>query len=386
MKRNYLVLTALCGSLSCQASDYIFQPSFSATERYDDNFRLQARPSGSNFISTISPAIKFGYLQETGDLNANFKLNQLFYSNEPRLEATEKLFDSQYSFAGERYNFSLAGNYSIQSSINTELEPTGSGILLNVNAFRTNRSISPSFSYRLTEKNSLQLSYSYSDSAFDNTVRNANIRGFKSQALSSSLSHQFSPRQSVSLSASYSLFDSASNQNSTSISVQAGWQYSLNEKTQLGLSVGRRSTDTESFGGRFRSTSNGQIFSANISRTTEWGNLSFNAGQQLNPATTGQQQQSTTFSASASYNINERLSSSISANYLQNQAAGGSTSSSRTLTSFSPNLNWRWTEEIRLGLSYNYRQQAFQSQNTDAVGNSVQLQFSYQPQTNRQVK
>ncbi|PPD22484.1 MAG: hypothetical protein CTY24_06465, partial [Methylobacter sp.] len=167
-----------------------------------------------------------------------------------------------------------------------------------------------------------------------------------------------------------------------------GWQYIPDEQTQFGLSIGKRITDSEFLNGQLKTTTDGQIFSANLSRSMEWGNISINLGQQLNPASTGQQQQSTTISASTTYNINERLFSRISGNYLQTESVGNlSNNNSRTFSSLSPSLNWRWSEDINLEFSYTYRQQNFNNaSNRDAVGNTLRFQFSYQPKVNKQVK
>jgi long-subunit fatty acid transport protein len=155
---------------------------------------------------------------------------------------------------------------------------------------------------------------------------------------------------------------------------------------QLGFSIGMRNTDTEFSGGRSKSSTSGRTFSVNLNRSTEWGGFNFNAGQQLNPASTGEQQQSTTISAGTTYNINERWYTSVSANYLKSTAASGGNSNGRTYATLSPALSWRWTPETKLELSYNYRQQTFDATNESSIGNGVQLQFSYQPQINHQVK
>lgn len=387
MKKGFLVPVALCASLTCQAGDYIFEPVFSANERYEDNLLLQLNPSHVDWISTLSPAVRLGYLLESGDLEANFRWNQLIYHNQSALDAAEKLLNVAYRYNGERVDFELNGDHSIQSSLTTELSAIGSGRLSNVQILRTSRLIAPTFSYRLTERDTLQLGYSYNDVTYQKRNTSNGLTDYTSQQISTSASHKLSERQQVSLSGSYSLFRAPSvDQSSTTISYQAGWQYSFDEKTQVGLSVGMRNTDTEFLGGRSKSSTSGHTFSANLNRATEWGSITVNAGQQLNPASTGQQQQTTSLSASTIYNISERWYTSLSVNYLKSAAASGANSNNRTYATLSPALNWRWTPETKLELSYNYRQQKFDNENDARVGDSVQLQFIYQPQINHQVK
>lgn len=388
MKKEVFFIALLGFSLSSLADVYDFQTSYELSERYADNFRLLTTPPPQeNFITTITPAINLNYLRENSELGVRFQLSQLIYSNESNLNATEKVLNTNYNYNWERYSFSLIGDYSEQSTITTEFGASGTGLVTSTtNIFRTSRNLSPSLSYNISESNSIRLSYSFNDASFDN--RNTILRGFTSQQLSTLLSHRISSLHTISFNASYSLFDSPEvNQSSDTISAQINWQYNLNETTQLGFSIGQRNTNTDFLNGQIKTTTSGQIFSINLNKVLEWGEVRINAGQQLNPASTGQQQQSTTFSINGKYNLSERMFAQINANYLNNESTGLSTNgSNRTLTSFSPSLNWKLTEYINLGLSYDYREQVFQNPDRGANGNSLQVQISYQPKTNKQVK
>jgi hypothetical protein len=143
------------------------------------------------------------------------------------------------------------------------------------------------------------------------------------------------------------------------------------------------------------SSASGHVFSLSLNRKTDWGSFSANAGQQLNPSSSGNQQQTTNFSGNLIYNLNERWSTSLTASYLISEATQNfnttnnnntTIDNTRTVSTLTPNLRWRWTPEINLDLSYTYRQQDFSFLNDSAIGNNLQLQFSYQPQINRQVK
>ena len=104
------------------------------------------------------------------------------------------------------------------------------------------------------------------------------------------------------------------------------------------------------------------------------------------PTSQGLQTQ-TQLSINTAYTINERWTSGLSTGYTKSEVTGQQNSQfNRTYYSVSPNINWKWTPEINLGLSYTYRQQEFQGSAQPSLGNTVQLQFSYQPQINHQVK
>ncbi|ANE55720.1 MULTISPECIES: hypothetical protein [Methylomonas] len=432
IKTDFLLPALVLCSGNSYALDLLFEPDFSFKERYDDNLRLQPDPIRDNWVSTLSPALTSGYISENNDLTTKFRWNELIYHGESSLNFSEKLANLNHQFRHELFKTDFGASYLEQSSLSTQLDETGSGNL-RTQVPRISKSLSPSFTYFLTEKNSLQLSYNLTDVKFDRPENIASSNAFsdyKNQQFSAIATHAYSQRLSFNLIGSYSKFDSISdisgfgtvrkvagfdvipflskgtttyNQNSATLNYQAGLQYAFSEQLQLSFSAGIRNTDTETVGHTifnnplFQSTefsqnsrTSGHVFSANLTQKSEWGSINLNAGQQLNPASSGTQQTSTTFSAAANYNLSERWSTGINANYLIAETVSTfgdiSSSNNRTYAAISPNIRWQWTPEINLDFSYSYRQQYFESNNQTAIGNSVQFQFSYQPQINRQVK
>jgi len=431
IKKDLLITAVALWPIGCHALELFLSPNFSVKERYEDNLRLQSKPQRDNWISTISPSLAFGYLADNNELKSSFRWNELVYHGDSQLDFSEKIADISHLFKGERFKTDVSANYSEESSINTQLDLTGSGDV-QTQVPRTTRSVAPNFSYSLTEKDTLQLSFAYVDVAFDrkpNLTNPIRYSDYDNTQYSATVAHVFTEQFSANLTASYAEFSSgngnipietrilvsngstlipvtisgkqAYTQTSQTLTYQAGMQYSVNETTQIALSAGLRNTDTQSSSvTRFpdfptnstvqSSSTIGHVFSANLLHAEEWGNLNLSAGQQLNPASSGTQQQSTTFGLRSKYNLTERLSTGFNANYLisesQSTLSSANTNTSRTFLTISPNLRWRWTEDIDLDLSYTYRDRTYESLNQTSIGNSIQLQFSYQPQINRQVK
>jgi hypothetical protein len=430
IKTEFLLPALVLFSTDGYALDWLFKPEFSFKERYDNNVRMQINPKNSNLISTISPSVMMGYLADDNELNTRFKWNELIYSTDSALDFSEKLVNLSHKYQGERFKTELAASYAEESAINNQLDPTvidptqineAGGVQLLVP--RNTRSIAPTITYNLSEKNSVQLSYSYLDVTFEraqNLINNIFYSDFTNQQYSVTGTHAYTERLSFNLTGAYLLYESANespglafgfvpitsgfSQKTTTLTYQAGVQYLFDEQTQLAISAGIRDTTAES--SQFTSSTNpspllntqsffsrstmGNVFSASLNRKSEWGNVSLSAGQQLNPASNGNQQTSTTFSAQGRYNLTERLTTGISANYLLSEFIStldnNNVSENRTFITLSPNIQWRWTPEINLDLSYSHRQQGFDSINQSITGDVVQLQFSYQPQINRQVK
>jgi hypothetical protein len=439
IKTEFLLPAMVLFSSHCQALDWLFQPYFNANERYADNVTMQQANSVnliSSMITTLSPGVMLGYQAENNDLKTRFTWNELIYHNAPDLNFAEKLLDVNHQYQGERFKTSLLASYHEQSSINTQLVDPTLDITGQTLVPRFTRSIAPSITFFLTEKNSLQFDYSYQDVTFDKPagLRSLQYSDYTSQQFSATLTHAYSERLSFNLVGAYSLFDSSTSfpsensfqvfgipvnqsvntsydQKSNTFFYQGGLQYAFDELTQLSLSAGMRNTDNKTkfgqtvtydpeipFLGIINSTgennlsskASGHVFSASLNRMGEWGNVSLNAGQQLNPSSSGSQQQTTTVSAQANYNITERWTTGLNANYRLSEYTSVfnavNTVNNSTYTTISPNIRWRWTPEINFQLSYTYAQRDYTSREQTATGNNVQLQFSYQPQINRQVK
>lgn len=406
------------------AVDWLFKPEFSSNERYDDNITLQTKEASTvdSMITTFSPGVLLGYQLANSDLKTRFKCNELIYHNAPELDFSEKLLNLNYQYQTEYFKAGLDGSYNEQSAINTQLDETGSGNLQSRLIPQTNRSISPNVLFLLSERDSLQLVYSYQDVAFarPSELRGFNYSDYNVQQYTATLFHSHSERLTLNLTGAYSEFASSSSapqtfittddltghfkQKSTTYFYQGGMQYAFDELTQLSLAAGMRDSNNnsrqfttitdsgDSFGNprEISSNASGQVFSISLNRKLEWGHFSLNAAQQLNPSSSGQQLQTTSFSGQARINLSDRWNAGLNVSHLISESTStfnnSSTTSNRAYTIFSPSIQWRWTPEINLLVSYSHREQEYTDRNQTAIGNSAQLMFSYQPQINRQVK
>lgn len=422
IKTDFKLFALVLVSTEPYALDLLFKPDFAFKERYEDNLRMQAKPIRSNFISTISPGLLFGYLADNSEFKTNFKWNQLIYHGDSDLDFAEKILNLNHQYKSELFRTDVLAGYAEESSINTQLEVAGSGDV-QTQVPRTTKFLTPSVTYNLNAKNAVQIGYSYSDVAFerqDNLQNSLRYSDYTNQQLSGTFMHSYSERLNFNLTGAYSVFESANespgfifgiipvktgfSQKSMTFSYQAGFQYLFDEQTQLNFSAGIRDTTTDAsqynklansdlFINQTTNSSDtiGHVFSTNLTRKAEWGDFFISAGQQLNPASTGSQQTTTSFSGRARYNLDERWLAGINASYISTEAIStfnnnSSVANNRTYTTLSPNIQWRWSDEVSFDLSYTYRQQVFENTHQSAIGNSVQLQFSYQPQINRQVK
>jgi len=436
IKTEFLLPAMLLFSHNSQAFDWLFQPDFDTSERYTDNLRMQINPTRDNFITTLSPSLLVGLIDKNQELKTSFKWNELIYHGDPNMDDFgEKIADFSHEFTAERFKTSLAAKYAEESSLNTQLEQDGSGNLqLQVPRFTI--SVSPQFTYNFTEKYALQLSYNYLDVSFDKDpeafLNSFNYSDYQNHQVSATAIHAYSDRLSFNLTGAYSRFTSPTDlsqnisgnflgtpvdlsiesnykQTSTNLTYQAGAEYIFDEKTQLSASAGLRDTETTTeirqtttynpeippFLENFSVNSTpkpdkgiGYVYSANLARNEEWGKLILSADQQVTPSSNGNQRQTSSYSAKLNYDLTERWTTGIDTRYLlsDNASTNNDTRNNRTYFTVTPNIRWNWTPEINLNLSYSYRHQQYDNRDEPSISNNVQLQFSYQPKINRQVK
>jgi len=405
------VLLTLCASLTCEANDYFFKPVFSAKERYYSNLFLRPVPLQDNWVSTLSPGLNFGLLHQNGELKSNFTWNQVFYTNESALNISEQLFSVDYQHDSGRLKWGGSGYYNNRSFLNTEGTVTGL-VFSQVMAKQLN--LAPTVSYALTELSTLSFDYSYNNTAYEKN-QNPYLSSYDYHQASGTFNHLYTENDKLNVTLATSRYNSQGKVSVPALTaynniVQLGWQHSLSEELSTYVSAGLNYAQTDNTvlsigtsGGipvyidpatRLLTTEQpviknnrfGLVYKASIQKSFEKGSVSLIGSQNQTPTSQGLQTQ-TQITVNPTFTINERWTSVLLANYsIYELPAQQNNSLNRTYASISSTISWKWTPEINVGLSYAYRQQEYKNSNQFSVDNAVQLQFTYQPQTNYQVK
>lgn len=410
MKKGFLVPLILCASLSCRANEYFFTPVFSTTERYYSNMFLRPVPLQDNWVSTLSPGLNFGLLHENGELKSNFTWNQIFYTNQSSLNISEQLFSVDYQHNSGRLKWGASNSFNYRSQLNTQGTITG---LVFTQVMAKQLTIAPTVSYALTERNSLKFNYSYNNTIYDNNP-NPYLTAYTYHQASGTFNHLYTENDKLNLTISSSRYNSQGKdlvptRTTYNNVAQLGWQHSFSEQLVTYISAGLNyslSDTSLSYLGSIRgipyyrnlstglltneatlkTNGLGKVYQASIEKSFEKGSVSLVGSQNQIPTSQGLQTQ-TQITVNPAYTINERWTSGLYANYSIYDMTGQQTSSlNRTYVSISPSINWKWTPEIKLDLSYTYRQQDYKGSTQASFDNNVQLQFTYQPQINNQVK
>ncbi len=388
--KSIIMPTLVCASINCYAYDYTFTPSITSSQRFSSNIYLTPNPQQGFWISKLSPAVSASARDDDMQLSSNFTWNQLFYDNKSALNISEQLFNVDYSHKYNRLQWGFDGSYNNQSSLSSA--PSNSGTILGydlIQVMAKQLNVAPSVSYQLSELNSVSLNYSYANTAYEKNS-NSYLTDYDYQQLSSTFNHLYTENDKLNLTVSGSIYkNSTRGLNTNNNQAQVGWQHSFPKQWTAYVSAGANySISDQKYSSSYTTTKTGigQIYQASIQKSFEQGNVSLVGSQNQTPTTQGLQTQ-TQISLTPSYTINERWTSNLSTSYsIYEQTSTQSSALNRNFYAVSPNVNWRWTPEVNIGLSYNYRQQVYKNTSQSAQDNTVQFQITYQPQLNNQVK
>ncbi len=151
-------------SIAAHSSEKLLEASVSASAEYNDNLFLTTTPHDSVSSIVITPSLS-GIIKEQNwqvKLNTRLRINQ--YS-ENALDSTGQLFNLAGQYSAERNIFSVSVGHDLISSLSTNSADFG---ISSQQVERKTQSVSPQYTRLLTERLTLNLSYSYSDTDYTN--------------------------------------------------------------------------------------------------------------------------------------------------------------------------------------------------------------------------
>ena len=161
-----LAALAVCGALfqppNGYANEMSFEADIDARAQYDDNIFLTAGPHDSVSGIIVTPSLA-GIIKEEhwqAQLRARVRIQK--YSDNT-LDGNDQLFDLTGSYNAERNIFSLNVKHDLDSNLSSTSTDFG---IIGRRVDRKQQSVTPGYTYLLSERSILQFSYSYLDVDF----------------------------------------------------------------------------------------------------------------------------------------------------------------------------------------------------------------------------
>lgn len=377
------VLALVSQSTSLVAAEYILGASFSPTFSYNDNELLNDEEEGS-FKTEISPTLILTRATETSSLSFRSGLRVERYTELKDLDREDPFANFSSSWNTERSVYGFSAGYSERAQRSIADEDTGN---FSSNATVETITVSPTYSYQLTEKDSIYGSYNYSDRTYsdadsiDNPIGVNNFNDNTTHSLTGGWQHSITERLTGGLALTYANYESSGVQKSEydTYNFAVTSSYLLTEKWSLSGQVGYRTLENEitpAVGPVLKDESSGSLFSFTSSYEGEINSVNFTLGRSLNPSGEGVVNEQDKISLSWQRNLSDTLSFNINTSYQETQTADSINTTDRKYLQFSPSLAWQLEEDLTLRFGYQYREQ--KGSTVDAVdSNMVYLTIGY---------
>jgi predicted porin len=369
LKLTALVI-ALTHALPVFSAQWTLKPILNPSVEYDDNISMSPSDKEGSFKFSIRPTLLGSYQTETSLISLSTGYTVERYSSDTRSTEDNPFFQLNSNKSFERSSLGLNYSFREAASRDTAAEDTGD---FSSRTVITTHSISPSYSYSVSEIDSISINFGYSEREYSTDEFSDN----ETKSVSSSWQRQFSERLNGYTSLSYSNYQSGDSDTGTkndNYNVSVGANYELSERWSLRGNIGIRYLDTKT--GTVSSSNSGSSFDLTAAHQSELGSISFSALRSISPSSTGDVNEQDRLSVNWTRRLNERLSLGISSRYIETTSATESSNNKRENFNISPNLTWNITPKASLKFDYRYRQQKRTNQAT-AEGNSVNLSFTY---------
>ncbi|MBV1950733.1 MAG: hypothetical protein KUG64_00860 [Cycloclasticus sp.] len=373
-----IVIAALSSAalFNVQAAEWSLTGGLNPSLTYDDNIFMRESNTQGDYHTTMTPTLKMAYETDRSEVSLSTGYVMDRYHTSSHLDNDDPFFKLNTAYKTQRSTWGLGLEFSERSSRSDAADDTGD---FETNSTSTTKSISPSFSYQLTERDALSLSASYSEKTYSTT----DFSDSKNRSVSSHWQHQFTERFNGGISLS------ASNNKSIGLleltdddtyNLSLTSNYNISEIWGINGSVGvnqLNSQQTNLFGATDKTKSTAPSLSINVSYKTDVDQANLSISRSTSPSSTGDVNEQDKISMGWSRSLSETLTASIQGSYQTTNSAVDSGSDERENTDISPSINWQYSPDSTLSLSYNYRQQKESALNTNARSNAIMLTFNY---------
>ncbi|SFK20593.1 hypothetical protein [Methylophaga sulfidovorans] len=371
---------------TASAAEWVFNAQADPKFKYDDN-ELLREDKLDDFSLNIDPTLSLSRSLEnsSSEIRLGYRISR--YKDLKELDKENPFASFSTSYATERSTYGLKLDYAERESRSIAEEDTAD--FSNISTTIT-KSISPSYSYRLTELDTISTSLSYQtrkqsdDSRNNNSVfgSSSNLTDNETASLNLAWQHQYTERLNGGLSFTYVNYqaesDSLDNEYD-SYSLGLTSEYQLSELWSVNGLLGARYLDSENnpvVGSQTSDQSTGLDYSISTTREDELNSYTLSASRSLLPSSEGDVNEQDAYTITYRRNLTEKLTGNLSASYRKYRSADDLDSTETKYIDFSPSLSWKLAEDWSLVFAYRYRS-VDESDGKNVDGNALTFNIDY---------
>ena len=394
LPRPHLALFAMIlATATVHAAEWRIDPLLEFRAGYNDNLRLSVDDEVSTAEISFSPGAEFSRSTAVSRVSGTIDFDFRRYADSNDLDENNSRFALDANRDLERHRLGISLQHINDTTLDSQLDATG--ITLG-RVDRRQSSIAPRWSYMLTERARVQLTYRFNDVAYKNTGRSAYV-DFTANYAEASLNAAVDEKTLLTAILSYSTTSNDNDIESAIANLQAGASYRFSETLSLTTFAGVRHTKVKYSRDSFvpilsgntiigvvpisediSSGEWGYTFNVQLSRSFLRGNMDLGASQSISTDVNGQPIEVLQVSTGGSYHLSETLTTGLNLRYSSSKTESTiSRSLDRNYYTIEPRLTWQLKKFWRMSASYRYRSQSFDDLKENATQNAAYLTLAY---------
>jgi len=371
--RTGVGVLALATGLAC-AGEWQAEPWARANLDVNDNIRFTATNPEQSTGVVLEVGGKFRNDTEAVRTSLTPKLVFRRYDSSANVDSNDQYLTFSTRLLQERGEVGVTAEVVRNTTLTSELTDTG---IVSGNQRHVSYRIAPSYSYALSERDSLQLGVGYDAVRYDGGS-GSGLLDYDNSSANLGYRRRFSEILDGNASVGYSHYEAKDvDSQSDTVTVQLGVNRRLSERTAVGGSIGGYQTDSRFFG--VDVSRSGGTASLNLQHHTELTTLSAALSRNVNPSGGGEVLQNTSLTLAANRRLTEKLSLGLSAVAQRNRSLGSGDQLDRDYYSLRPSFSWHLARQWYLTGQYSYSRQKYDASNSTAEANAVSVGVEYRP-------
>jgi len=389
-------------------------PAAQISTQWSDNVRMSPDSKESALVSTATGQIRLRNVTETSEVSVAAGLSFLKYSYVDGLEDQDIQF---LNFSArqkrQRLTFGFTGSYrrDVMLRRSAFISDSGEGFsnsnpidegdtpedfpalnedpdlddsLTRIQVRRERIRVSPSFSWRLSERMNTRLGLTYSELNYGQNGTLVGLQDNKNQGVSLSIRRRITDKDSLSLNGSASFFKPGLSPDSQNYVLKAVWGHKTSERSDVRFELGIRRTERDSGLIQNSSRNTGFVFRVRGNRQYENMQIQAVAERSVYPGSFGQLVETDRLTLNLNRDLAERTKFSLSARAFRIDTDSDTPGrNDREYLQISPLVSYRMSPAFTAQFSYEYtwidRKQINVIDSGTAEGHAVSLAISYTP-------
>jgi hypothetical protein len=354
------------------SGDTVLTPSIGLSETYSDNVFYGRTDIKDDFITIISPAIKFDYATEITKIRTGIDSDFIFYTDNKDLN--NQKYDGGINFSSryrERFLFNADASYKLDSTLESELAETGR---VTSREDRHRRYLGAGLGINLTELTALRISYRYRKTDYDSNRHVDYNTDDVYMDLSKRLDNQL---DTLTLRTGYTLRQSSESE-SDNYSANFGWTRNFSKTHRLRVFAGYRySHQLEK--SRETNDSQGGLFDIGYTKSGLTYSLNIGYRRDFTFTADGEDVEVDRIYYQFSKNLSERSRVGLGGTFSNTGGLYNTLQDDTQYLHIRPYFGYNLTERHRMALNYEYSAQYDDSlaENKTVQRNRIWIQFSF---------